>query len=1036
MPLRLEVKKELSARSDRVKCVDIYSADHPWVLSSLYNGHAYIWDYSTSTLVKSFEVCEVPVRCAKFITRKQWIVTGSDDMHMRVYNYNTMEKVREWEAHTDYIRFIEVHPNRPLLLSSSDDMSIKLWDWERDFSLVQVYEGHAHYVMMVKFNPRDTNTFASASLDRTIKVWGVTAGTPHFSLEGTNGHERGVNCIDYYPGGDKPYLLSGSDDRTIKVWDYQTKACLQTLKGHSHNISSVVFHPRLPLVISASEDGTVRLWHSTTYRPETTLNYGMERSWTLAVTKDANKLAVGYDEGTVVLKLGKEKPVASMDTNTGKIVWATAHDVQTMSVKGVAKDVEDGERLPLQPRDLGSCEVYPQQLQHNCNGQFVCICGDGEFIIYTAQALRNKAFGSALDFVWSAYGTGDYAIRESISRVRTFKNFKDHKQIALPIAAAEGIFGGACLGVKGPDCVVFYDWEEGEFIRKIDVVPHSIYWNESGDALVIAAADTYYVLHYNKEVVATALSSGQSFPDGIEGSFELECTINDSVRTGQWIGECFLYTNGDGKLNYTVGGEVMTLHHLDHRMYLLGFVPKEDRVYLIDKAYVVSSRKLLLSVLNYQTAVVRKDFTTANALLPTIPRSEYAAVAKFLESQGFKEEAMAVTTDNDHRFELAIDLKHVDIGLQILIDDDNAANTKYGTAASGSSVAAGARGVPAEDSTEVQSKWRRLGDLALGLGDIEVAQRCILRSGDLSGLLLLYSSSGNKSGMRDLARQARDVGRCNVAFVAYFVSGQVEDCIDLLVEYQRIPEAAFMARTYMPSRVSDVLALWKEDLHTINERAADALADPAQYPNLFPDLEWAMQVEGIFKARRSETVLASNYVSARAELDLDLIALVKNAAVGDEEAALAAAAAAGAAEADAEGRGAATGVDEEVLGASPTASPPASPQAGAVAADSPPKAPTPAGSAQASPTRPPVPPAATSPVAADAPEPQVEVEAEAEAAAPGGKGDEEGDDLDDLLATADDLMIDEDGDGAGVDVAVAEEDVGAAELEDEDEEDW
>ena len=426
-----------------------------------------------------------------------------------------------------------------------------------------------------------------------------------------------------------------------------------------------------------------------------------------------------------------------------------------MTVKGVSKDVEDGERLGLVPRDLGACEVYPQNLQHNCNGQFVCICGDGEYIIYTAQALRNKAFGSALDFVWSSYGTGDFAIRESITRIRTFKNFKDHKQVVLPIASAEGIFGGACLGVKGADCVVFYDWEEGEFIRKIDVVPVALYWSESGESVVIASSDTYYVLQFNKDIVSTALASGKSFPDGIEGSFELESTINDSVRTGQWIGDCFLYTNGDGKLNYIVGGEVMTLSHLDHRMYLLGFVPKEDRVYLIDKAYNVSSHKLLLSVLNYQTAVVRKDFNVANALLPTIPKTEYAAVAKFLESQGFKEEALAVTTDNEHRFELAIDLKHIDIALSILLEDDivNEVDSESNT-------------LVVDDSTDVQSKWRRLGDLALGVGDIDTAQRCILRSGDMSGLMLLYSATGNKSGMKDLAKQARDVGRSNVAFVA------------------------------------------------------------------------------------------------------------------------------------------------------------------------------------------------------------------------------------------------------------------------------
>ena len=135
----------------------------------------------------------------------------------------------------------------------------------------------------------------------------------------------------------------------MKIWDYQTKACLQTLEGHSHNVSSVCFHPRLPLVISASEDGTVRLWHSTTYRPETTLNYGLERAWCLAPTKDANKLAIGYDEGTVLLKLGNEQPVASLDTNTGKLVWAQNHDIQTMSLKGLTKDAEinDGERIAL-----------------------------------------------------------------------------------------------------------------------------------------------------------------------------------------------------------------------------------------------------------------------------------------------------------------------------------------------------------------------------------------------------------------------------------------------------------------------------------------------------------------------------------------------------------------------------------------------------------------------------------------------------------------------------------------------------------------
>ena len=588
-------------------------------------------------------------------------------------------------------------------------MTIKLWDWDKDFDCVQVFEGHSHYVMMIKINPRDTNTFASASLDKSIKVWGLTAGTAHFSLDGAGAHEKGVNCIDYYPGGDKPYLLSGADDRTVKIWDYQTKACLQTLDGHMHNVSAVCFHPRLPLILSASEDGTVRLWHSTTYRPETTLNYGLERAWSIAVTKDANKVAIGYDEGTIVIKLGNEKPVASLDTNTAKLVWAQGHDIQTMSLKGLSKssgdgsEIVDGEKLQLNQRDLGACEVYPQSMQHNSNGSFVVVCGDGEYIIYTSQALRNKAFGTALDFVWSSLGTGDYAIRESISRVRSFKNFKDHKQISLPMSSADGLFGGACLGVKGSDCIVFFDWDEGSFIRKIDVVPSQIYWNETSDSLVIACADCFYILKYDKDVVVAALAAGNINPEeGVNGSFELETTINEKVRTGQWVGECFLYTNSVGKLNYIVGGEVMTLCHLSSPMYLLGYVPKEDRVFLIDKSYNVVSYKLLLSMLSYQTAVVRKDFVTANALLPHIPRAEYSAVARFLESQGFKEEALSVSTDPDHRFELAIDLRRMEVAHKVLLETDN----------------------KEDDSTESQSKWRRLGDLALSNGEIELAERC------------------------------------------------------------------------------------------------------------------------------------------------------------------------------------------------------------------------------------------------------------------------------------------------------------------------
>jgi hypothetical protein len=75
------------------------------------------------TLVKSFEVTELPVRAAKFIARKQWVITGSDDMFIRVYNYNTLDKVKTFEAHTDYIRCDRTHGLAPCSLHSKTTAS-------------------------------------------------------------------------------------------------------------------------------------------------------------------------------------------------------------------------------------------------------------------------------------------------------------------------------------------------------------------------------------------------------------------------------------------------------------------------------------------------------------------------------------------------------------------------------------------------------------------------------------------------------------------------------------------------------------------------------------------------------------------------------------------------------------------------------------------------------------------------------------------------------------------------------------------------
>ncbi|XP_074561524.1 coatomer subunit beta'-1-like isoform X1 [Curcuma longa] len=848
MPLRLEIKRKLAQRSERVKSVDLHPTE-PWILASLYSGTVGIWNYQSQTMVKSFEVTELPVRSAKFVARKQWVVAGADDMFIRVYNYNTMDKVKIFEAHTDYIRCVAVHPTLSYMLSSSDDMLIKLWDWEKGWMCTQIFEGHSHYVMQVTFNPKDTNTFASASLDRTVKIWNLGSPDPNFTLDA---HSKGVNCVDYFTGGDRPYLITGSDDQTAKVWDYQTKSCVQTLEGHTHNVSAVCFHPELPIIITGSEDGTVRIWHATTYRLENTLNYGLERVWAIGYMKGSRRVVIGYDEGTIMVKIGREVPVASME-GSGKIIWAKHNEIQTVNIKtiGAEFEVTDGERLPLAVKELGSCDLYPQSLKHNPNGRFVVVCGDGEYIIYTALAWRNRSFGSALEFVWSS--DGEYAIRESTSRIKIFsKTFQERKSIR-PAFSAEHIYGGILLAMCSNDFICFYDWAECRLIRRIDVSVKNLYWADSGDLLVIASDTSFYILKYNRDAISSYLENGKPVDDdGVEEAFELLHEVNERVRTGIWVGDCFIYNNSSWRLNYCVGGEVTTMFHLDRPMYLLGYLASQSRVYLIDKEFNVIGYTLLLSLIEYKTLVTRGDLERAKGILPSIPKEHHNSVAHFLESRGMIEDALEVATDPNYRFDLSVQLGQLEIAKEI--------------------------------ATEVQSesKWKQLGELAMSTGKLEMAEECLSQAMDLSGLLLLYSSLGDAEGIIKLASLAKEQGKNNIAFLCLFMLGKLEDCLQLLVDSNRIPEAALMARSYLPSKVSEIVSFWKKDLSKVNPKAADSLADPEEYPTLFGDWQIALAVESNLAPSRGKYPSAEEYLSYMEKSNVNLVEAFRSMQVDEE----------------------------------------------------------------------------------------------------------------------------------------------------------
>ncbi len=148
-------------------------------------------------------------------------------------------------------------PDGKTLASASDDKTVRLWEAASGKEIRQ-FQGHGNTVRSVVFSP-DGKTLASASFDKTVRLWDVASGK---EIRQFQGHQGGVSSVAFSPDGNT--LASASADKTVRLWEAASGKEIRKFQGHQAGVFSVVFSPDGKTLASVSDDNTVRLWEAAT----------------------------------------------------------------------------------------------------------------------------------------------------------------------------------------------------------------------------------------------------------------------------------------------------------------------------------------------------------------------------------------------------------------------------------------------------------------------------------------------------------------------------------------------------------------------------------------------------------------------------------------------------------------------------------------------------------------------------------------------------------------------------------------------------
>jgi eukaryotic-like serine/threonine-protein kinase len=208
-------------------------------------------------------------------------------------------------GHTLSVLALDVSPDGKLLATASDDRSVRLWDLSSGAPSF-VLHGHSDEVTEVKFSPDGKRVASSGgNSDQTVRLWDVASGKEVNTLV----HKSAVNDVTFSPDGST--IASASADGVVHLWDIQRGQERAITQDHTAAALAVRFSPNGKFLASYGEDEdyAVRLWTPQTSPKPLRLEGHSDLLYAMAFSPDSRWLATGGEDFQVRLwDLSQEKP--------------------------------------------------------------------------------------------------------------------------------------------------------------------------------------------------------------------------------------------------------------------------------------------------------------------------------------------------------------------------------------------------------------------------------------------------------------------------------------------------------------------------------------------------------------------------------------------------------------------------------------------------------------------------------------------------------------------------------------------------------